>query len=74
MAAVLHLVDAELSPLATETIRQQLAAGDRITVVRLEGAPTPAVPGGVALRRVPDDLTYSQLLDLVFASDQVISW
>lgn len=74
MAAVLHLVDAELSALAAETMRQQLAGGDRITVVRLEGAPTPVVPDGVTLHRVPDDLTYAQLLDLVFASDQVISW
>jgi hypothetical protein len=74
MAAVLHLVDGELTALAAETMRAQLAAGDRLTVVRLEGAPAPTVPAGVTLRRVPDDLGYSQLLDLVFASDQVISW
>jgi hypothetical protein len=74
MASVLHLVDRELSALASETMRTQLAAGDRLTVVRLEGAPRPAVPDGVTLHHVPDDLTYSQLLDLVFASDQVISW
>lgn len=74
MATVLHLVDDELSALASETIRAQLAAGDRLTMVRLDGAPGPAVPDGVTLHRVPGDLTYSQLLDLVFASDQIISW
>ena len=74
MPTVLHLVDGDLTALAADTMRRQLAAGDRLTVVRLEGAPTPAVPDGVTLHRVPDDLTYPQLLDLVFASDQVISW
>jgi hypothetical protein len=74
MRRVLHLVGGDLSPLAVETMRQQLAAGDDLTVVRLEGAPTPLVPDGVALRRVPDDLGYARLLELVFASDQVISW
>lgn len=74
MAAVLHLVDGALTALAVETMRQQLAAGDRLTVVRLEGAPTPSLPHGVTVHRVPDDLSYSQLLDLVFASEQVISW
>ena len=74
MADVLHLVDAELSVLADEMMRHQIAAGDRLTVVRLQGAPTPRVPEGATLRRVPEDLTYSQLLDLVFASDQIVSW
>jgi hypothetical protein len=34
----------------------------------------PALPPGVTAHRVPADLSYDQLLDLVFSVDQVISW
>jgi hypothetical protein len=79
MAAILHLLKAEASPIALETIRQQTASGERVTVVLLEGAKPPAPEGradapGFAVRRVPGDLGYTQLLDLIFEADQVIAW
>lgn len=74
MATVLHLVKGPASALAVEAIRQQVAAGDRVTIVRLEGAPPPDAPPGVPVRRVPDDVSYADLLDLVFEADQVIAW
>jgi hypothetical protein len=74
MATVLHLVKGPASAVALEAIRQQIAAGDRVTVVRLEGADAQDVPAGVGVLRVPDDLAYADLLDLVFAADQVIAW
>ncbi len=73
MGAVLHLLKAAASPLAIETIRQQITAGDRVTVVLLDEAPAPAL-ADVPVRRVPDELDYAHLLDLVFEADQVIVW
>ena len=74
MATVLHLVKGPASAVALEAIRQQTTAGDRVTVIRLEGADAPDVPATVSVRRVPEDLAYADLLDLVFAADQVIAW
>jgi hypothetical protein len=74
MPIVLHLIKGTASAVALEAIRQQIAAGERVTVVRLEGAAAPDVPAAVDVRRVPDDLGYADLLDLVFEADQVIAW
>ena len=74
MATVLHLVKAPLTAVGVESIRQQTEAGDRVTVIRLEGAPAPEVPGGVDVRRAPEDVSYTDLLDLVFEADRVIAW
>jgi hypothetical protein len=74
MAIVLHLVKRQAGAVALATIRQQVAAGDRVTVVPLEGAPAPEMPDGVVVRRVPGDVTYDGLLDLVFEADQVLAW
>ena len=71
MAAVLHLLKTPASPLALETIREQIAAGDRVTLVLLDDASAPAV-ADVAVRRVPGEFDYAHLLDLVFEADQVI--
>lgn len=73
MAAVLHLLKGD-PDLTLAAIAAQLAAGDRVTVTLLPGAPVPELPPGVQVRRVPDDLSYDQLLDLIFASDQVTAW
>jgi hypothetical protein len=44
-------------------------------VVLLDGGAAPALPEGVAVRRLaPGDLDYAGLLDLVFAHDHVITW
>jgi len=74
MPAVLHLVDGAATPLALDTIHKQTAAGDRITVVLLEGAPAGDFPHQARIHRLPGDVSYDDLLDLVFAADQVIAW
>jgi hypothetical protein len=74
MAVVLHLVKGAATPVAVETIRQQAAGGDAVTVVLLEGAPAPDLPAAARVRRAPDELSYGDLLDLIFQADQVVSW
>ncbi|MBI2204092.1 MAG: hypothetical protein HYU41_09605 [Candidatus Rokubacteria bacterium] len=74
MATVLHLLKAGGHPLADETMRREVAAGDRVTVALLDGAASAGVPAGVRRVRVPEDVSYSQLLDLVFEAERVIAW
>ena len=74
MAKVLHLLKSAPSPLADAAIRRQLDAGDRIEAALLEGAPALQLPDGVAVHRVPDDLSYDDLLEKIFDADQVIAW
>jgi hypothetical protein len=74
MAKALHLVKGDDVGLALATVARQLAAGDTVTVVALHGAALPSVPAGVALRRVPEELSYEQLLEAMFEADQVIAW
>ena len=74
MRKALHLLTGGDCPLALPAIEQQLREPDTaVTVVLLHDAPVPALPDGVAVRRI-EDLTYSGLLDLIFESDQVITW
>jgi hypothetical protein len=74
MAAIVHLVKGQASPLTPAVMERQLGAGDRVTVVLLEDAEAPPRPEGVTVHRVPEELTYSQLVDLIFEADQVIAW
>ena len=74
MATVLHLLKTDPPPLAVAAIQRQIAAGDRVALAMLEGAPHPGPLEGVTVRRVPEELSYDDLLDLVFAADQVIAW
>jgi hypothetical protein len=74
MARVLHLLKGGDPGLARIVIERQLRAGDAVTVGLLPGAEAMALPPGVTLRRVSRDLSYADLVDLVFASDQVITW
>jgi hypothetical protein len=75
MASALHLLKGTAGgALATAVIARQLAAGDRVTVALLEGAARPELPPGVAVHRVPEELSYPRLLELVFASDHVVTW
>ena len=73
MAAVLHIVGHHDPARAVDVIRGQVAAGDAVTVA-VVGPVVPALPPGVTAHRVPAELSYDQLLDLVFSVDQVISW
>jgi hypothetical protein len=75
MTAVLHLVKSSApDELVLTTIGQQLADRDTVTVALLHGVLTPALPAGARVLRVPDDLSYDSLLELIFASDHVLTW
>ena len=80
MPRVLHLLKADSSAAALPVIeRQSRESGTLVTVVLIHGAPTPIVPPGVSIHRIAENgsegsLTYSQLLDLIFQADSVISW
>jgi hypothetical protein len=73
MAHVLHLLGANDPGRALPVIAGQVAAGDRVTVA-VVGGDAPLLPPGVTVHRVPGDLSWEQLLDLVFATDQTLSW
>jgi hypothetical protein len=45
-----------------------------VSAVFLEGSAVVELPGAVRVRRVGADLSYAELLDLIFASDHVITW
>ena len=72
-AAVLHLVKGGDTSLARAVIEQNLGAGDRVTVALLPGAAAD-LPPGVTVRRISSDLSYDELLELIFAADQVVAW
>ena len=73
MARVLHLLKGD-DPLALTLAAEQQAAGDEVSVALLPGAPVLSLPAGVGRHRVPDDLSWDQLLEKIFEADQVISW
>ena len=75
MGTFLHLVKRDSAALAGVVIESNLREADaRVTVVLLDGAVAPSLPASVAVRRLPGDLDYAGLLDLVFAHDHVITW
>ena len=74
MGRTLHLVKTEDNGLVAATVVRQLTAGDTVTVVALHGAALPALPGGVVVRRVPEELSWDALLQTMFEADQVIAW
>ena len=73
MTRVLHLLKPGDTALALETIDHQSAAGDLVTVALLPGA-TATPPPGVPARRVPEELSWTDLLEEIFEADQVIAW
>ena len=75
MARFLHLVKRDSPALAVAVAGRTLGEpGGEVTVVLLPGAPAPSLPAGVTVRRLDGDLDYGQLLDLIFASDHVVTW
>ena len=75
MARFLHLVKGDSPPLAIAVAARGLREpGGEVTVVLLPGAGAPSLPAGVTVRRLGGDLDYGQLLDLIFASDHVVTW
>ena len=80
MPSVLHLLKADATPHALATIeRQSREPQTAVTVVLMHGTPTPTLPSRVALYRLDEQravgtITYSDLLDLIFSADQVVTW
>jgi hypothetical protein len=74
MGKALHLLKGVDGDLAAATVARQLAAGDTVTVVALHGAAVPSLPAGIVVRRVPEQLSWEQLLEAMFEADQVIAW
>ena len=73
MARFLHLVKTDSPALAADVVeRNRREPGAEVTVVLLDG--TAPVPPEVAVKRLGVDLDYHQLLDLIFASDHVVTW
>jgi hypothetical protein len=74
MGAVVHLLKGGDATLARAVIDQHVRAGDHVTVVVLPGGAAADLPAAVDLRRVDGDLSYSELLDLIFSADRVVAW
>lgn len=75
MPRVLHLVKSPIPAHALAMIQRQSGEPDTaLAVVLLHGADPPPLPAGVTVGRLSDTISYSDLLDLVFSADQVISW
>jgi hypothetical protein len=74
MARALHLFKGEHGVEASAVIARAVAAGDQVEVALLAGAAVPTLPAGVAVHRVPDELSYDRLVELVFAADAVVTW
>ena len=74
MAAVLHLIKGSETALARAVLARNLREGDRVTVVVLPGGAGSGLPAGVTVRSLTGDLSYDQLLELIFEADQVLTW
>ena len=74
MARALHLLKDGDVALALAAVARHLAEGDTVTVVALHGAAVPPLPAGATLHRVPEELSYDQLLEAIFGADHVIAW
>jgi hypothetical protein len=74
MARVLHVFKGDHGADAARVIARAVAAGDQVDVAVVGGAAAPAVPAAVSLHRVPDQLSYEALAELIFAADHVVTW
>ena len=80
MPSVLHILKTDSAPHALAAIEHQSREpGTVVAVVLMHGTPAPALPPGVTVYQLGENsaegnLSYSQLLDLIFSADQVITW
>jgi len=73
MARFLHLLKRDSPVMAGAVVEEnRREAGAEVTVVLLDDATPP--PAHVTIRRLGADLDYPALLELIFASDHVVSW
>ncbi len=73
MASVLHLVGANGAGRALPVIAEQVAAGDTVTVAIVGHDAVPLAPG-LTVHRVPTELPWDQLLELIFTVEQTFTW
>ena len=74
MARTLHVFKGDHVAEAATVIARAVAAGDQVEVALVGGVEAPALPAGVTVHRVPDQLSYAQLAELIFAADTVVTW
>jgi hypothetical protein len=74
MARVLHVFKGDHAAAAGAVIARAVAAGDQVEVAVVGGVEAPPLPGSVTVHRVPDQVSYERLAELIFSSDQVVTW
>ena len=76
MARFLHLLKGDSAAMAVSVIDENSREPDaEVVAVILDDTPTPALSPAVRFLRLGHDhLGYSELLDLIFDSDHVVSW
>lgn len=70
----LHLWKGGDPALAVAAMAREVAQGERVTLAVLHGAPAPAVGPAVIVTRVPEELSWDALLELIFQADRVVAW
>jgi hypothetical protein len=74
MARALHVFKGDHGAEAGIAIARAVAAGDQVEVAIVGGVAAPPLPTGVTVHRVPDQLSYEALVELIFAADHVVTW
>jgi hypothetical protein len=74
MARALHVLKGDHTAQATAVIAAQRMAGDEVTVALIGAAEAPTLPEGVTVHRVPDDVSWERLLELIFEAESAVTW
>ena len=74
MTAVLHLLKSPDTALARAVPHPRVALGVCLRSLERDEDRFAGLPAGVSVRRLDGDLSYGQLVELIFAADQVVSW
>jgi hypothetical protein len=74
MPRALHVLKGDHTGQAAAVIEAQLAAGDAVTVALIGGIAAPALPERAVVHRVPDEVSWERLLELIFEADSVVTW
>ena len=74
MSRALHVLKGDHTAQAIVVINAQLAAGDDVAVALIGGVDAPALPRGVTVHRVPDEVSWERLLELLFEADAAVTW
>lgn len=74
MARVLHVFKGDHAAEAGAVIARAVAAGDHVDVALVGGVTPPALPAAVGVHRVPAEVPYERLVELIFEADHVVTW